>query len=83
MHNQEDAAKVNPASDHGESVDFANSALSAPTALELQVGHDINDDEKAYIDAARSVLGIDAKQASAAYECYCRFRAAIEDEESL
>jgi hypothetical protein len=55
-----------------EDAAFGDEKLMLPTALETQVGHDLGEDEQAFIEGVCTVCNVDPKLASRAYAYYRR-----------
>jgi hypothetical protein len=60
-------------------VDFDDSILMGPTPLEREVGHELDDESGAFIDAAVKTFGVDAKRADQGYQLFCKLRQQFED----
>ena len=54
--------------------DFENEVLLAPTALERELGREVDEEETAYIQAAMKFFGTDATRAAAAFALFCSIR---------
>jgi hypothetical protein len=68
-----DPEKAN-SNDEAVEVDFDDEVLRAPTALERELGREVDDEETAYIQVAIKVFGTDSTQAAIGFALFCRFR---------
>jgi hypothetical protein len=60
-------------------VDFDDPVLIRLTPLERELGHEVDDEEAAYIYAAQKAFGADAKRADLGYRLFCELRQEQED----